>query len=145
MISRKTELTKTTFDKCRVFQLGLGNALQKRPLFLIIVNKHTINFVRLHHLNTYIERILWHKYVHCNEIEYYTLCTCILQILHSVLYQSFHILDEPSVHMNGEVVRVRTGDRVHLNCTVKGIPTPDISWFRNQNNIRRRIETGIYV
>ena len=53
------------------------------------------------------------------------------------------ISDEPSVHMNGEVVRVRTGDRVHLNCTVKGIPTPDITWFRNQNNIRRKIETGM--
>ena len=66
----------------------------------------------------------------------------LLLILFLILYQSFHILDEPSVHMNGEVVRVRTGDRVHLNCTVKGIPTPDISWFRNQNNIRRRIETG---
>ena len=45
--------------------------------------------------------------------------------------------------MNGEVVRVRTGDRVNLNCTVRGIPTPDISWFRHQKNIRRKIETGI--
>ena len=41
--------------------------------------------------------------------------------------------------MSGKVEKVTTGDRVHLNCTVNGIPKPDISWWRNQ----KKIETGM--
>ena len=37
--------------------------------------------------------------------------------------------------MNGEVVKAPVGERVHLNCTGAGSPTPDISWWRNADEI----------
>ena len=49
------------------------------------------------------------------------------------------ISDEPSVHINGEVVKVRTGESILLKCTVSGSPRPDISWWRN----KEKIETGM--
>ena len=57
----------------------------------------------------------------------------------------FFFTDPPTVQMNVEVVKVPLGDKVQLNCSAFGSPSPNLYWKREDRNIHTNYKHEISV
>jgi len=44
-------------------------------------------------------------------------------------------LDAPQIHVHIQLAKAIIGERIHLNCTARGNPTPNITWYRGNQRI----------
>ena len=60
-----------------------------------------------------------------------------LQVLNRIIFLS----DPPQIHLHVQVAKAPIGERVHLNCTARGNPTPNVTWYRGQ----AKIDSGFVI
>ena len=45
--------------------------------------------------------------------------------------------DTPQIHLHVQVAKAAVGERISLNCTARGNPTPNVTWYRGTTVVER--------